>query len=93
MSGPASARLGGLEGGGSNELDRSQGKIKGEGSMLSRGPDVLLTKRSVVEMVLDRQLNFDQGELDFHDASVTRTVTSAPRVDEQAPHLAAVLLK
>src|SRR5687767_3282124 len=98
------ARLGGMEGGGNNELDRSEGKVKGGGSkgddaqtiaqgaqigtmaggvagaiggrpvagvlggagagaaaglmgvLLSRGPDVVLARGSVVEMVIDRSL-------------------------------------
>jgi hypothetical protein len=119
------ARIGGMEGGGDNELDRSEGKIKGGGSkgedardiaqaaqvgtmagglagalggrpvagiaggagagaaaglagvLLTRGPDVVLQKGSVVEMVLDRPLRFEDKELDFSSAlphRPTRTV-------------------
>jgi type IV secretion system protein VirB10 len=107
------ARIGGMEGGGNNELDRNEGKIKGGGSkgedardiaqaaqtgtmaggiagavggrpvagiaggaaagaaaglagvLLTRGPDVVLPKGSVVEMVLDRALYFEDKEVDF----------------------------
>ena len=107
------ARIGGMEGGGDNELDRSEGRIKGGGSkgedardiaqaaqlgtmvggiagavggrpltgvvggagagaaaglagvLLTRGPDVVLAKGSVVEMVLDRPLYYEDKELDF----------------------------
>jgi hypothetical protein len=119
------ARIGGMEGGGNNELDRNEGKIKGGGSkgddardiaqaaqmgtmvggiagavggrplagvvggagagaaagllgvLLTRGPDVVLQKGSVVEMVLDRALYYDDKELDFSSAparAATRTV-------------------
>ena len=118
------ARIGGMEGGGSNELDRSEGKIRGGGSkgedardigqaaqmgtmvggiagamggrpmagvvggagagaaagllgvLLTRGPDVVLQKGSVVEMVLDRTLHYEEGDLDFSSSPqrTTRTV-------------------
>lgn len=118
------ARIGGMEGGGDNTLDRSEGKIKGGGSkgkdaqeiaraaemgtmvggiagavggrpltgiaggagagaaagllgvLLTRGPDVVLAKGSVVEMLLDRQLFYEDKELDFSGAPLrtTRTV-------------------
>ena len=118
------ARIGGMEGGGNNELDREEGKIKGGGSkgedardiaqgaqigamgggvigaiggrpvagvaggagagaaaglasvLLTRGPDVVLQKGSVVEMVLDRQLIYAPAELDFSNApqKTTRNV-------------------
>jgi hypothetical protein len=38
------------------------------GVLLSRGPDATLSKGSVVEMVLDRPLTFDQSELNFSNA-------------------------
>lgn len=107
------ARVGGLDGRASEELDRSEGKIKSEGNksgdartvgeataagtsvgviagsaagragmgagigaaagatagllgvLLSRGPDIILSKGSTVEMVLDRPLEFSPAELDF----------------------------
>lgn len=118
------ARIGGMEGGGDNTLDRTEGKIKGGGSkgkdaqeiaraaemgtmvggvagavggrpltgiaggagagaaagllgvLLTRGPDVVLAKGSVVEMLLDRQLLYDEKELDFSGSPqrTTRTV-------------------
>jgi hypothetical protein len=118
------ARIGGMEGGGNNELDRIEGKIKGGGSkgedardiaqaaqmgtmvggiagaiggrpvagvaggaaagaaaglagvLLTRGSDVVLSKGSVVEMVLDRPLYFDEKELDPSAVAprTTRTV-------------------
>jgi hypothetical protein len=118
------ARIGGMEGGGNNELDRNEGRIKGGGSkgedardigqaaqmgtmvggiagavggrplagviggagagaaaglagvLLTRGPDVVLQKGSVVEMVLDRALYYDAKELDFAGVPTrtTRTV-------------------
>ena len=123
------ARLGGMEGGGNNELDRSEGKIKGGGSkgddartiaqgaqigtmaggiagaasgrpltglaggagagaaaglagvLLTRGPDVLLTKGSVVEMVLDRPISFAENELDFGHVPQRVTRTLAPAAE------------
>jgi hypothetical protein len=118
------ARIGGMEGGGNNELDREEGKIKGGGSkgddartiaqaaqmgtmvggiagavsgrpltgiaggagagaaaglagvLLTRGPDVVLQKGSVVEMVLDRTLLYTPEEINFSGAPqrTTRTV-------------------
>ena len=118
------ARIGGMEGGGNNQLDREEGKIKGGGSkgddartigqaaemgtmvggiagaaggrpmtgvlggagagaaaglagvLLTRGPDIVLQKGSVVEMVLDRTLSYEEKELDFSTAPQrsTRTV-------------------
>jgi type IV secretion system protein VirB10 len=120
------ARIGGMEGGGNNELDREEGKIKGGGSkgedardiaqgaqigtmaggiagaiggrpvtgiaggagagaaagllgvLLTRGPDVVLPKGSVVEMMLDRSLYYDDKELDFSSVPqrTTRTIVA-----------------
>lgn len=120
------ARIGSMEGGGSNELDRNEGKIKGGGGkgkdagtiarsaemgtmvggiagaasgntigglaggagagaaaglagvLLTRGPDVVLQKGSVVEMVLDRPLTYDDKELDFSSSPqrTTRTIVN-----------------
>ena len=125
------ARIGGMEGGSNNELDRDEGKIKGGGSkgddartigqaaqmgtmvggiagavggrpmtgvlggagagaaaglagvLLTRGPDVVLQKGSVVEMVLDRSLSYDEKDLDFSAAPprASRTVV-APVADD-----------
>lgn len=35
------------------------------GVLLTRGPDAVLAKGTTIEMVLDRQLTFDESELDF----------------------------
>jgi hypothetical protein len=35
------------------------------GVLFTRGPDAVLAKGTTVEMVLDRQLTYDEGELDF----------------------------
>lgn len=107
------ARISGLDGRSSEELDRKEGKVVSEGNkagdaktvgetavtgtwigtvagaaaghpgmgagigaaagaaagmvavMLSRGPDAMLTKGTTIEMVLDRALFFEEGELDF----------------------------
>jgi hypothetical protein len=124
------ARIGGMEGGGNNELDREEGKVKGGGSkgedardiaqaaqmgtmvggsagavggrplagvvggagagaaaglasvLLTRGPDVVLQKGSVVEMVLDRSLFYEQNELDFAAAPQRSTRTVVVPADE-----------
>lgn len=128
------ARIGGMEGGGNNELDREEGKVKGGGSkgedardiaqgaqigamgggiigaiggrpvagvaggagsgaaaglasvLLTRGPDVVLQKGSVVEMVLDRQLAYAPAELDFSNApqKTTRTVVVPAESNEKS---------
>jgi type IV secretion system protein VirB10 len=101
------ARVATLDGSNKEELDRAEGKIKGDtdkggdaikvgttasygamiggvagrsagaagigaaagaaaglaGVMMSRGPDAILERGSTVEMVLDRQLRFDESEL------------------------------
>ncbi len=115
------ARIGGLDGRASEELDKAEGKIKSEGNkagdartigeataagtsvgviagsaaghagmgagigaaggaaaglvgvLLSRGPDAMLAKGTSLEMVLDRPLYFEEGELDFSGAPIRRT--------------------
>ncbi|HEU0123280.1 MAG TPA: hypothetical protein VFQ91_22315 [Bryobacteraceae bacterium] len=110
------ARMGALDGRASEEFDRTEGKIKGEGTkgadavkvataagagtsvgviagsaagrpmmgtavgaaagaaagmvgvLLSRGQDVVLGRGTVVEMVLDRSLEFTETEVDFSNA-------------------------
>jgi hypothetical protein len=105
------ARVGGMDGGGDNQLDRDEGKIKSGGNkgedarnvgqaaqigtmvggiagavsgrpvagiaggaaggaaaglagvLLTRGPDVVLPKGSMLEMVLDRPLQFEPNEV------------------------------
>ena len=121
------ARVGGIDGRSSQQLDRSEGKITadstkgadartiGEGAaggasigviagsvsgrpgmgagvgaaagaavglmgvLLTRGQDVELARGTTVEMVLDRNLEFQTGELDFSQAGTTRrTIDSDP---------------
>lgn len=110
------ARMGGLDGRASEDFDRAEGKIKGEGTkgqdaakvataagagtsvgviagsaagrpgmgtavgaaagaaagmvgvLLSRGQDVVLGRGTVVEMVLDRSVDFSETEIDFSGA-------------------------
>ncbi|MBL8236894.1 MAG: hypothetical protein JNM66_05715 [Bryobacterales bacterium] len=110
------ARMGGLDGRASEDFDRSEGRIKGEGTkgqdavkvataagagtsvgviagsaagrpgmgsavgaaagaaagmvgvLLSRGQDVVLGRGTVVEMVLDRTVEFSEIEVDFSSA-------------------------
>ena len=107
------AQLSGLDGRASETLDKTEGKIKGEGDkagdamkvgegaligagvgsiagqaigslgkgsligaaagatagligvLLTRGPDAILAKGTTIEMVLDRPLQFEEGEIDF----------------------------
>ncbi|MBM3752817.1 MAG: hypothetical protein FJW38_02405 [Acidobacteria bacterium] len=114
------ARVGGLDGRSSEELDRTEGNIKGEttkgedaskittGStagasvgaiatrsaggaglgaaagaaagvaavLLTRGADVVLGRGTVVEMVLDRALDFEEMEVDFSKAPAKRALAS-----------------
>jgi type IV secretion system protein VirB10 len=49
------------------------------GVLLSRGPDAVLAKGSTIEMVLDRSLTFDEGELNFSNGYQT------PRVSTDGP--------
>jgi hypothetical protein len=44
------------------------------GVLLTRGPDVVIPKGTMLEMVLDRPLVFEPKELDFSSAPPTRTV-------------------
>jgi type IV secretion system protein VirB10 len=116
------ARVSGLDGRASEELDRNEGSIKSEGNkggdartigettaagasvggvvgsisgapimgagvgaaagaaaglvavLMSRGPDAVLAKGTTVEMVLDRTVNFDEGDLDFSNSLQRRNV-------------------
>ncbi len=114
------ARVGGLDGRSSEELDRSEGKIKGEttkgedaskittgttagasvgaiatrtaggaglGAMagaaagaaavlLTRGADVVLGRGTVIEMVLDRPLDFSELDIDFSKAPAKRALAT-----------------
>lgn len=110
------ARMGSLDGRAPETLDKSEGKIKGEGDkagdvktvgeatgagatigglagaaaghaglgaglgaaagatagllgvLLTRGPDAILAKGTTMEMVLDRPLEFNTAEIDFHNS-------------------------
>jgi type IV secretion system protein VirB10 len=50
------------------------------GVLATRGPDAVLARGSTVEMVLDRPLNFNQGDLDFGNYQPPRSApgSSAP---------------
>lgn len=121
------SRIGSLDGRASEELDKSEGKIKSEGNkggdartvgettaagasvgaiagsvaghggmgagigaaagaaagmigvLLSRGPDAVLAKGTTLEMVLDRPLTFDDGELEFgNQAAMRRSSSDGP---------------
>ncbi len=119
------ARIGALDGRSSEELDKSEGKIKSEGNksgdartvgeaaatgatvgviaggaaghygmgagigaaagaaagimgvLLSRGPDAVLTRGSTIEMVLDRPVSYEPGELDFSNSMGRVPVTDS----------------
>jgi hypothetical protein len=43
------------------------------GILLTRGPEAVLAKGTTVEMILDRQVQFDEGELDFSNAIQRRS--------------------
>ncbi|MBI2687542.1 MAG: hypothetical protein HYX27_14610 [Acidobacteria bacterium] len=123
------ARMGGLDGRASEDFDRAEGKIKGEGTkgqdavkvataagagtsvgviagsaagrpimgtaigaaagaaagmagvLLSRGQDVVLGRGTVVEMVLDRSLEFSESDIDFSSAPGGRRMT----ITEEGP--------
>jgi len=47
------------------------------GVLLTRGPDAVLPKGTTLEMVLDRPLEFTEGELDFGGAQYHRPATSS----------------
>jgi type IV secretion system protein VirB10 len=46
------------------------------GVMFSRGPEAVLAKGTTVEMVLDRQVQFDENDLDFSNAVPRRSSAS-----------------
>ncbi len=123
------SRIGNMDGGSDNNVDRAEGKIKGAGNkggdaktiaqgaqmgtlvggvagaasgrpltglgagaaggaaaglagvLLSRGPDVVLQKGTMLEMVLDRDLLFEEKEIPAVAATPVRTtrVESAPQ--------------
>lgn len=53
------------------------------GVLLSRGPDAVLAKGTTLEMVLDRALSFDEGELSFGGYQPPRTALGVAQPDEQ----------
>jgi hypothetical protein len=118
------ARVSGLDGRASEELDRKEGSIKSEGNkagdartvgetaaagasvgalagsmsgaagmgagigaaagaaaglmavLITRGPEAVLAKGTTLEMVLDREVKFDETELDFSNAPARRSGSS-----------------
>jgi hypothetical protein len=118
------ATISGLDGRASEELDRTEGKIKSEGNksgdmrtiaetttagastgaliglatktpgmgagigaaagaaaglaavLFTRGPDAVLAKGTTVEMILDRPVKFEEGELDFSNSPARRSGAS-----------------
>ncbi|MEQ1886048.1 MAG: hypothetical protein ABL967_13370 [Bryobacteraceae bacterium] len=59
------------------------------GVMFTRGPDAVLAKGTTIEMVLDRQVRFDETELDFTSANLRRTGTadtSGPLPSSRTPY-------
>jgi hypothetical protein len=46
------------------------------GVMFTRGPDAVLAKGTTIEMILDRQVRFGEGELDFSNAMPRRSSAS-----------------
>ena len=133
------ARVGGIDGRSSQQLDRSEGKITadstkgadartiGEGAaggasigviagsvsgrpgmgagvgaaagaaaglmgvLLTRGQDVVLARGTTVEMVLDRNLEFQMGELDFSQAGAARRTIDADAGGRTPPRNRSVL--
>jgi hypothetical protein len=120
------ARVSGLDGRASEELDRKEGSIKSEGNksgdvrtvaetaaagasvgalagsvsgaagmgagigaaagaaaglvgvLFTRGPEAVLAKGTTLEMVLDRQVKFDDSELDFSNSPIRRGTSDGP---------------
>jgi hypothetical protein len=46
------------------------------GVLFTRGPDAVLAKGTTIEMILDRQVTFDEGDLDFSNAFPRRSAAS-----------------
>jgi type IV secretion system protein VirB10 len=46
------------------------------GVMFTRGPEAVLAKGTTIEMILDRQVQFDEGELDFSNSLARRSAAS-----------------
>lgn len=43
------------------------------GVLFTRGPEAVLAKGTTLEMVLDRQVKFDESELDFSNSPVRKS--------------------
>ncbi len=54
------------------------------GVLLTRGPDAVLPRGSTVEMVLDRAIEFQEGELNFTSAPPAHTAIPAAPVAPEA---------
>ncbi len=128
------ARVSGLDGRASEELDRKEGSIKSEGNkagdtrtvaetaaagasvgalagsasgaaamgagigaaagaaagligvLVTRGPDAVLAKGTTLEMVLDRQVKYDDTELDFSHVPARTSGAAATAVRCRAPN-------
>ena len=48
------------------------------GVLFTRGPEAVLAKGTTLEMVLDRQVKFDESELDFSNSPMRRAGTDGP---------------
>src|SRR5882724_3502377 len=46
------------------------------GVMFTRGPEAVLAKGTTIEMILDRQVHFDEGDLDFSNSLARRSAAS-----------------
>ena len=46
------------------------------GVLFTRGPEAVLAKGTTIEMILDRQVNFDEADLDFSNALPRRSAAS-----------------
>jgi type IV secretion system protein VirB10 len=46
------------------------------GVMFTRGPEAVLAKGTTIEMILDRQVQFSDGELDFSNSLPRRSAAS-----------------
>ena len=46
------------------------------GVLFTRGPEAVLAKGTTIEMILDRQVQFDEGELDFSNSLPRRSAAS-----------------
>jgi hypothetical protein len=57
------------------------------GVLLTRGPEAMLPKGSSVEMVLDRSLTFDEGDLDFSKAPEHAALPQGTPVERQSRSL------